>query len=348
MTKERWEGGYIRYDSLSRPTYIIERKIHGKRYHVSTQTHSIRPALIHLARFEANPNGYKPEGEVGEPERKPLWMTKELVLKYVSWSRDVKGNTGKHAKEQGNRLGDWAEDLAGVDLRKATAVGHLKPALDKRQTCRQHRIIAIKAFYSWLRKEEGLVVSAEDPTRDLAVPQTVPEKHRRRKAQLFEDVKQVRPLLEPDYRDVLDLLSATAWHVTELERFVRNPESGIDYRKKGTTIATLFVMHKIGEMVYTPITRQEHLAAAERLRERGKVPRRLNDALKVACIQAGVKPFGFGKMRHTVLTWKHDDGATVEEAADFAHHKDKSTTQRFYVDVEVPTVITPARLLTDD
>lgn len=316
----KWEGGYVHLEK-GRATYYLEREVAGIRYHQSTRCHSRRAALKQLERFEANPSAWRPEGE---ERAAALRITDELVLEFARHSL-AKGNTTKHAREMGRRLADWMEDIGERDLRSLD-VRDLKGMLDERRTCRQHRIIAIKSFCAWLRTEKGLLRSAEDPTLDLPVPTASPAKLRRRKAVEHSRVQAALLHLEPAYRDVLLLMAATGWHVSELQRFVRSDESEL-------VGDVAVVRHKSGELHRTALRDHEVLAAAQRLRERRAVPRYLNRALLRACIAAEVEPFGLGVLRHSVATWAVEAGADPATVSRFLGHKDPRTTRRFYVDV---------------
>ncbi|QQR47796.1 tyrosine-type recombinase/integrase [Myxococcus xanthus] len=336
-SKQRWPGGYVHQQQDGQPLFIIERRVRGQRFHVSTRCHNLRSAMKQLERFEADPLGYAPEGETTEA---PLVMTAKLVSEYHAFQL-AKGGTRKHANEMSSRLADWIEDLGGKDLRQVTLRDHIKPALDRRGTGRPHRIIALKGFFGWLRKERHLLTSKDDPTLDLPVPQAVPAKRKKRKAVPFESVTAVASILTEELRDMLTVLAGTGWHVTELERFVRRPESEIVQARRGDTLAVLVTRHKVGDMTRTPVNDPNVLAAAMRLRERGTLPRRANTALKAACVAAGVPAFTFGVMRHSVATWSVEQGAAPPLVSEFLNHKDKRTTQRFYTDVSVPTVQVP-------
>lgn len=337
MSKQRWPGGYIHTQADGLQLFIIERRVRGHRFHVSTRCHSLRGAMKQLERFEADPLGYAPEGEAPE---QGLVLTAELVGQFHAWQLD-KGNTRKHANEMAGRLADWIEDLGGKDLRQLHLRDDVKPALERRRTSRAHRIIALKSFFAWLRKERHLLTSAQDCTLDLPVPQAQPAKHRRRKAVAFEAVQAAAAVLAPAYRDMLVVLAGTGWHVTELERFARSPESELVYARREDTLAVLTTRHKGGEMTRTPVNDSEVLAAAERLRSRRELPRKANEAVKAACRAAGVAPFTLGVLRHSVATWSVERGAAPQQVAEFLGHKDARTTRRFYTDVAVPTVLVP-------
>lgn len=346
----KWPGGYRSKQDDGRELFVIEKTIRGQRFHVSTRCHSWTSAMKQLERFETNPADYRPEGENRDGDA--LTMTDGLVEEFFNWQVDVRGNTKKHAKEMARRLADWIEDLGGRDLRRLNLRDHIKPALEKRKSSRQHRVIALKSFFSWLRKERHLLTSAQDCTLDISVPQAVPEKRKRRKVVEWERVAAAGAKLEGAYRDCLSLLVATGWHVTELERFVRNPAAQLvrpateTLSKEGKPVlAVLVTLHKIGEQTRTPLIHAAQVEAAERLRARGTIPRYLNRAVKEACEAAGVEPFTLGVMRHSVATWAIERGATPDQVAEFLNHRDRRTTLRFYADVAVPTVSVPTHTL---
>lgn len=334
----KWLGGYISVGDDGQQLYVIEKMRKGRRYHVSTGAHDWVEAAKQWERFLAAPDAYQPQdGGPARPEE-PLYLTADLVLQYRDWMLSrANPSSRRHANEMAHRLADWTEDLAGVDLRHATLRDHLKPAVEKRTTSRQHRIIAVKGLYAWLRRERGLLTSAQDPSLDLSVPQASPEKHRRRKAVALADVRAVLAQLKDGYRDCLLLLASTGWHVSELERFVRDDEARVA-PGAGPVLGVLQVRHKSGETTRTPVVDAEVLAAAKRLRERREMPRKFNRAIYAACDAAEVARFSPGVMRHSVATWAIEAGQSPEQVAEFLGHKSKSTTLKFYADVAVPTV----------
>lgn len=337
--KEKWPGGYLRNGKRG-PTYVIAREVGGVRFHVSTRAHSLRAAMKQLERFEANPEAYRPSGEV-EAQEAPLQLTADLIEAYVRWQLDVKKGSRKHSKEMGKLLTCWMEDIGAADLRTVRLRDHILPALERRRTNRKHRIIAIKGLYGWLRTFRHVLTSSEDCTLDLKVPQASPEKLRRRKALEREQVLGALAALEGAYHDCLLLLMATGWHVTELCRFVRADASEIAPGKENGPLAVLVAQHKSGDWTRTPIRHPEHLAAAQRLRARRTIPRYLNRAVREACDRAKVKRFTLGVLRHSVATWAVEQGAPPAEVSQFLGHKDPRTTARFYTDVAVPTVSIP-------
>lgn len=345
-TRTIWPGGgYIR-QGKKRPTYVIDRWIGGKHFHVSTRCHSLKAAMKQLERFESNPAAYRPEGEKGE-QRAAVTMTAELTLSYRDWMIHEKKTSKAWARDCARLLADWIEDLGGKDLRDVSVQHDLKPALTARKKRRRHRIEAIKAFYKWLRVERGLITHKEDPTVDLPVPQAIAEKIRRKKVVPREVVAKVLRQMEGATgfaglsRDVLMLRTGTSWHINEVRRFAETGE--IVRPVGGNLLAVLITKHKSGDLTRTPIQYQEHLDAAERIRAAGRIPTNttMTKHLHDAAVAAEVTKFVHGWMRHSVLTWAVEMGATPAQASEFAGHKSLATTKKFYLDVAVPTTTVP-------
>lgn len=348
-SRERWPGGYIHRQKDGQPVYVIERELGivetaddgtkkrvRRRFHVSTRRHGIKAALKELERWEEDPLNYSPLPDDG-PE--PIYLTKARVEEFGKWQL-AKGDSRKHVNSCKNRLIHWMDDLRDVDLRKANLRDHIIPALKKRVTMRAHRISTIKAFYGWLREVEHLLISAQDPTLDLPVPQAQPEKRKVHKALTLEVVQAAFEKLEGAYQDVLMVLAATGWHYTELQRFVRHPASDIA-PGRDSTLAVFVTPHKNKDLTRTPIDVQDVVDAGQRLRERHTLPKRPNKAIAAACKAAEVPIFKLGVIRHTVGTWAADRGATKGQIAEFLNHKSKRTTELFYIHAHVPTVQVP-------
>jgi integrase len=338
---ERWDGGYVHIQKDGRPLFIIQREIGTTRFKVSTRAHSWTAAMTQLEQFERNPAEYIREKRHGTKKREELLLTRKLVDAFTDWQLNRPDPvTPKYAKEMGNLLADWTIDIGGRDLRELD-IAFLKEKLDARGG-RAHRIIAIKAFFSWLRTEKHLLTSKEDPTLDLLVPQAVPAKRKKKKAVELERVQAVMEKLEGPYRDLLVLAAATGWHFTEIERFIRTDDAEVvDAGGQNGVLAVLQVLHKNGDTTRTPLVDAHAVAAAKRLREKRKVPRRANQTLKEACEDLELKPFTFGVMRHTVGSWAVQRGALPAVVSEFLNHKDPRTTKNFYIDVAIPTATVP-------
>lgn len=345
MAKEKWLGGYKRVEADGRTTFIIERRVNGERFHRSTHCHLERAALKQLERFEADPMGYRPEGQ---QETEPLRMTPERVDEFAAWQVEVRGNTKRHAFYVSKYLKDWLKDLGGRDLRHLTLGEHVIPKLDARKGARAHRIAALKAFYAWLRTEKHLLTSADDCTRDLLVPQSRIAKQTKKKAVDRATVQRILPHLDERYRDVLLFAACTGWHKTELERFVRDPESELIHLSpeqiaRDGCIAVARTWHKGKTWTATAIRTQQHLDAAVRMRAYGRFPRNFNQELKRVAVALGGDPqtgaplyFPIGVMRHSFATWHSGAGADTKHISVALDHKSERTTAAVYIDLAIP------------
>lgn len=340
---DTWQGGYVRQRvdgrgrPVGQPTYVIERVVSGTRFHVSTRAHDRETAMRHLLRFESNPAAYTP---AGTPSEKVVRLTADLIIEYHDHQL-AQGLSREWAEEVSRCLAGWVDVIGHLDFRRLSMHQDLKPALDRWPRRKGGRIKALKGFAKWLRTEKGLLRHAEDATLDLRAPQAKPEKWSRRKVVPSEDVGAVLRELGAPFRDILHLLTATAWHVTEVRRFVEAGEIVRLAGDKDGRLAVLMTRHKGGKITRTPLRYPEHLEVAERLQEqlRGKPwPKRMTFArhMRAACERAGVPVFGMGVMRHSVLTWAHERGAEMSALKEFAHHESEQTTRRFYVDLAVP------------
>lgn len=335
----KWPGGYIGENDQGRRCYFIEKRKRGVRFHMSTQCSTERAAYKELEKFELNPHGYRPEEEAGG-----LSMSAELILEYRGYQLS-KNVTPEWADEIARCLRDWFLAIGRRDFRTLDSHRDIKPILEAWKTRRPHRIKALKGFMRWLRTEKGLLKLNQDFSVDLRVPQARPEKWKRRKVVDPEDVAAVLKQLPEQTRDILHLLTATGWHISEAKRFYGVGE--IVKPLQGGALAILFTRHKNGELTKKAITYQEHLDAARRIKEAKTFPTRMTIArhMRAACKAAGVPWFGMGQMRHSVLTWAVAAGASAQAASEFAGHKSPSTTRRFYIDLAVPGTDVPVKQL---
>lgn len=351
MAREWWEGGYFTTGKNGRASYVIEREVGGVRHHVSTRCSTRRAALEQLGRFEANPSAYVPAGEKPSAPRR---LTAELLEEFRQWQLNGKGVTARHAYYTGIYLADWIEDLGGVDLRNVTLKDHVDPALVRRIGAKPKRIAALKVFYGWMRTQKRLLVTADDCTLDLLVPQARPEKRRRKKAVDQLLVQKVLGKLPDRYRDVLLFMACTGWHITEVQRFARDARSELveltpEAVLRDGCLAVAKTWHKGKLWTVTPIVTQQHLEAARRIRERATFPRWFNVALKKVALELGGDlrtgaPYYFplGVMRHSFATWHVQKGADAKRVSVALDQKDERTARDFYIDVDVPRSDLPA------
>jgi integrase len=325
MAQETWPGGYVHRDAHGRPTYVIRRRLGGRRITVSTRRRTLQAAMAELARFESDPEGYTPlEGQ-------RVTLDDALAVDFLTASQ-AKGNTPGWVRDQKASLLWWQEQLGSVDLRKAS-VARMQDAL-RDAPGRRTKIETIKALYSWL-VEQGRIRTTEDPTfRVLKVPAPRPEQWEREKAIPRESHALWLTLLPDPWRSALVVLAATGWHVKELERFAAGGEINGAVLELPRT--------KRGRPHRTRVS-EDVLPAASLLRERGLLR---NDALintirrieKRHLLLGGpaLPKLDPGSYRHTVATWAIEAGEDVATVARFLDHASGDTTLKFYATHAVP------------
>jgi integrase len=363
--RSSWEerGGRVRFDAKGRPVYVIRKQMNGRRFEVSTRKHTLAAALAEWERFEKDPDGYAPGGGTA-----PLHLDNDLAREFLAFSKNERRNTVQWVSKQKATLAWWMERLAGVNLRRASLRDHILTKLEGAPG-RRHKIVVIKALFSWLRKVRHLITSGEDCTLDLTVPQMPPEQLRRSKVVPREhvflviegvDAKGDRVLDEP-WRDALLLQAGTGWHTTEVVRFAA---TGTIETLPRNVLATpscsgvlVCPMHKSGEPIRTRVS-PPVLEAAKRLRAHGPISREWYDrAVRAACAavkrpeaetcpcgerhdgQIGVPVFTPGRLRHSVATWAINAGADPASVAAFLGHKSSRTTRKFYATHASPTKV---------
>lgn len=346
--RRTWLGGYIRHGARG-PVFVIERWVDGVHFHVSTRCKTERAALKELERFELSPTTYRSGGPVAPTSR--VEVTPELIAEYERYQVDVKKTTTSHARDCARYMEDWMHVFAGRDIRAVDLHRDIKPALDAWQAdaradtknprhnplatgARKSRIVALKGFTAWLRREKGLLRRAEDPTLDLQVPQARPEQLRRRKAVTVEQVEAALKHLRHDCRDLIVLLAATGLHVSEVARFAKTGEliEPTPEKRAQGAIAMMAVQHKTGIRHVVALMSQDAVDAAGRIRVGGWVPSHsvLWHAMRAACGAAGVPVFNAGALRHSVATWLHEAGVPLAAISEQLGHRNPRTTADFY------------------
>lgn len=346
---EKWEGGRLWFDADGKPVYVIRKQVNGKRYEVSTRSHSHRAALIQLDRFDADPEHFDPRGA---PAEEPIYLDETLSQEFLAWSKDEKKNSRSWRTKQRSLLAWWAEKLHGVDLRRASLRDHILPAL-KGQTSRHHRISVIKALYTWLRAEAHRISTAEDPVYgQLRVPQAPPAQLKKSKVVPRDHVYLAIDALASPWREALTVQAGTGWHTTEVIRFAADgaveplpPHAN----QEGVAGVLVCPWHKSGDAHRTRVSGPV-LDAGKKLLAHGAFSREWYDrAVRSACAtvkrpdgKVGIPVFTPGRLRHSIATWAIEAGADPAAVAAFLGHRSPRTTKRFYAThaspVKVPTL----------
>lgn len=347
--RQTWLGGFVRNTSRGKPVFIIEKRIGGHLFKVSTRCHTEAAAVGELKKFEANPRAYRPGSMAG------LQMTKELVAEHVDWQLSPKPlgpqNSRGWALGCGNLLADWLIALDERDLRHLAATD-VKAMLKTWTTSLPARVVALKGFYSWLRKEKGALKHHEDPMPDVSIPERRAAKETQTGARdvPFDRVQKVYRHLRADVRDILLLLTATGWHLSEVRRFVEHGEIRKD--PAGKHLAVLVTFHKRGEKAVAGLMHRKHVEAAKRLRASGSMlsDSTLAQVMRWANTKAGIdrkkeRPVYLGDMRHSVGTWAIEAGDDIRDVARAYNHESEKMLRRHYVRHAVPRATVTTRML---
>ncbi len=350
--REAWEqrGGRVRTDAKGRPVYVIRKQIGNHRFEVSTRKHTLDAALSEWAKFEKDPEGYRPGGD---PSTAPVFLDNDLSEEFLGWSKNDKGNTIKWVENQRRAIAWWQKQLGATNLRRARLLDHILPALEGVDG-RNQKIRVLKSLYGWLRKVRHLIAASEDPTfGTLSAQQSKPAQRTKSKVIPKAHYLLVREHLTGPWPDLLTVLAGTGWHLTELGRFAVS--GTIEALPAATRVDTGAVgvlvcpMHKSGDTHRTAVS-AEVLEAAKRVRARGEFSEsKLYKAIKSACAAVknpdgtnGITFFAPSHFRHSVATWAFEQGADPAAVSAFLGHKSPATTKKFYATLatvpKIPTL----------
>lgn len=316
-------------------------------------------ALLELARFRADPAGYRPAAqELAEREAAAVRLDPRRVDGFLDYL-EKGGRTPGYRADVTTYLADWAEVLAGRDLRSLDGKAVRKLLADW-PAARKHRIIAFKSFCSWL-VDEGELDPAANPGRWLTVPSD--RRTHELKAHSLEAVEKLYSVLPTQYvRDVLCLQAKTGMHGTEVARLAGGLGTLREVEDCAPIAGTIAFKHKTGALHVVSLDAQT-LAAAQRLIVVGRAPSRhtIHEAVDLAAEKnkgKGVVALDFGALRHSFATWAHERGeefrpkgvgVPLEKVAERLGHTNTRTTRLHYLDVSVPPmIIIPIRLCHPD
>jgi integrase len=130
-------------------------------------------------------------------------------------------------------------------------------------------------------------------------------------------------------------------HVAELQRFATSgavealPAGRRDHARSALVLAST----KAGDPLRIPVSPKVAEAARRVLAAGSFDVQKLDKALRAACREAGIEPFGPGRLRHSVATLAINRGADPATVAAFLNHKSPRTTRRFYAQYATPAKI---------
>lgn len=362
----KWLGGRVRL-ARGEKVFVIERRINGKRRAVAL-TMSEKEAEAELALFDRDPENYRSRKETAKeaPHRAGVRLDQVTLGEFQEAcdARVKKGDlTDQYVKQSlVPYLGEWAKVLGARDLRRVS-LSELKGHLKRWKTAEHKRVVALKAFTSWLREEDKLR-RADDPTLDLKTPEIRPAKSARAKGYPIVLVQRLyAELISQLARDTVCLRVKTGMHDTEIDRIAQG--GGVLRRiddSSGIVGIVVFPHLKKGRMHVLSLDAQA-FAAAERLQARGEGVKRSPLKLMIdrACermeilekVPKGKKrppsPIQPGELRHSFATWSatvgvevhpvNQKGVDLAKIAEVMGHLGKRTTSVFYVGDRVPMMI---------
>jgi integrase len=310
---------------------------------------SEREANAELALFRRDPDRYLTKSEAAAKLRREIVrIDVASVARFLSYLSS-EGRTKRYRENLRTYLSQWAEQLAGRDLREVSAQ-ELKNVLRRWPTGKKNRIIAIKSFCSYLREEEATLPFSGDPTLALKVPAARPERAIRKKGYPMEHVQRLyRAMGDQSVRDVVVLLAKAGMHFTEVDRIARGEGEVTQMSGNGEIAATVRFVHKSGR-VHTQSLDAQALSAAQRLQVRGAAPvdSWCRKVVRRAARSTRCDIIRFGQLRHSFVAWARTYGAEVRPASGGVPlsaisaamgHASMLTTSRFYDVTPVPPMI---------
>jgi integrase len=327
----RWEGGEVLRLEGGRRAYVISKRIHGRRFRVTTRAATLREARVIYRRFIADPDGFRLV-ERPDPTRAPVRLDDDLIARFIQYSRG-KGNTSDWIAEQKNHLRALQKGLRNTDLR-GLRLGTLLPLVSGNA----HRTAVAKSLFSWLRKVEHRLSATDDPTfGTLTVPQRRPGARRLADKAVGRDAIDAALARLPErWRALLALQSRTGIHTTELQRFAKGGRL-LPYVGPQCAAAIMVIpLHKNGDEHRVAL--DETLASAARaVLEGGPFTGEAYHAhVRRACLLAQVPVFTPGRMRHSVATELVTAGADMASVSTFLGHRTPQTTRAWYARFATP------------
>lgn len=352
----KWAGGRTWADRHGRPVWYLERQVDRVRHRIKLNVRDADAALAELALFDRDPAAYLKRDD---EDRGRVVVDADAVAGLLRFLA-AQGRTPRYRKNVRLYLAHWVDALGGRDLRTVT-LADLQAHLAAWGTARRHRIIALKTLTAYLREQTATLLTADDPTAALRVPQARPEKARRAKGWAVEHLELIyRHVAPQDVRDVLCLRARTGLHETEVSRIAEG-RAVLTRVDAGEIAGTVRLDHKSGR-IHTQSLDAQAFAAALRIEAIGQPldnKRQHREIAKAVALANVGRPEPLprlvpGELRHSFVTWARVLGREVRAegtgvplalVAETIGHATTRTTSRFYDGTEVPVMIAlPLRL----
>jgi integrase len=328
----RWEGGEVQELEDGSRSYVVSRRIRGRRFRFSTRAATLKEARAIYRRFITDPDNFQLVAPPPDPNKGPIPLNDKLVESFLAYS-DAKGNTGAWRTRQRAHLRVLQRELAGQDLRGLN-LSRLLPIVSGDA----HRTAIVKTLYSWLRKVEHRLSVAEDPTFGaLSVPQRKPGARRiADKAVPRAAIDGALAHLPDRWRALLALQSGTGIHTTELQRFARSGRLLPYVGPQRASAVMVIPLHKNGDEHRVALD-QELASSAQKVLDGGRFgTKAYHFRVRRACFRAQVPVFTPGRMRHTVATELVNAGTDMAAVSTFLGHRTLQTTRAWYARFATP------------
>jgi integrase len=307
-------------------TYVIDRRVHGRRIKRSTGCIDEGAANVEYRRFERDPAHYLPRSSEGV-----AWA--EAGRRFLRAQRAVAHNSPYWTEQQARILAAWGSRPAFVTLDSFDA-GDVKAYLADRaegkagpekrrgptgRATRNRELATLKALMKWARAERLTANRADEEIPILREgkgknsPREVPE----------GTWRAVLKRLLPRWRLACEVLLGAGLRYGELadlspdglrEGFLHIPES------------------KNRDARSIPVS-ERTVKAAQKLLAIGGVPddrgMQLGDRIEVACRALKARPFSAHELRHTYATVSLRNGVDLETLRRRLGHRNITTTQKY-------------------
>lgn len=307
----KWKGGRIYEDKDGHKQYLIEKMRRRVRYTIRLPRGVTDPEA-ELALFKRDPAGYAERHKQAAVDMHAVVLEPGEIERFEKYLRFEKHRVKGYISTTVGYLADWADDLAGRDMRKMRVDDYYR-ILDGRQTGRNGRIAALKSFSSFLVKRQRLSV-ADNAAALLEVVRPPPARLLKKRGYSIEQVEKFYTALdEQRVRDCFLLGAKTGMHQTEVARIASGEVELLELSVESEIRAVVRFIHK-GRYDHRQALDAQGLAAVRRLMALGAAPSqgRLHEAIKRAARKLNVEPVHPKYLRHSYVTWGAQVGREVK------------------------------------
>lgn len=314
----KWDGGYIGQSNTGTITYYIRKTLNDKTYTISLKTDNKQLASKLYDQFRENPEDFTVNGVVVV---EPLEFSDILIDKYIAAGKvKENANTEKHQREKRTILKEWQKKLGGPKTNlKLVELKHITRCVKPGMPGLRQRMVFLKSFMNWLLGEGEL---EKHPMLGVRGSKFTNKNPASRKAIKTADALKVIAILPGLYKSAYIVQLATAWHATEIKRFIENGK--ID----GNVLTTWHKRKDWHPVAVSP----EALTEAKKLKLGGKAFSldTYADLVRAATQGLGLEKAGPGNVRPTVVTAAIEAGHTPGEVQQLTGHTSMAMINKIY------------------